>query len=127
MFWDLNYSTNLPDLDFLPAVMLLTRVISKPGPNRICVDLGHKAVASESPHPRALFMDAPDAEALGHSEEHLPLETEHAGHLAVGTALYAMPWHVCPTVALHNEAVVVRDGRAAERWKVVARARAITI
>jgi D-serine deaminase-like pyridoxal phosphate-dependent protein len=127
VFWDLNYSTNLPDLDFLPAVMLLTRVISKPGPNRICVDLGHKAVASENPHPRALFMDAPDAEAIGHSEEHLPLETEHAARLTVGSALYAMPWHVCPTVALHSEAVVVRDGRAAERWKVVARARTITI
>ena len=127
VFWDLNYSTNLPDLDFLPAVMLLTRVISKPGPNRICVDLGHKAVASESPHPRALFMDAPDAEAIGHSEEHLPLETEQAGRLFVGSTLYAMPWHVCPTVALHNEVVVVRDGRATERWKVVARARTITI
>ena len=127
VFWDLNYSTNLPDLDFLPAVMLLTRVISKPGPNRICLDLGHKAVASESPHPRASFMEAPDAHAIGHSEEHLPLETAHARTLAVGSPVYAMPWHVCPTVALHNEAVVVRDGRAVERWKVVARARTITI
>jgi D-serine deaminase-like pyridoxal phosphate-dependent protein len=127
VFWDLNYTTNLPDLEFLPAVMLLTRVISKPGPNRICVDLGHKAVASENPHPRAAFMDVPDAHAIGHSEEHLPLETRHAGRLNVGSALYAMPWHVCPTVALHNEAVVVREGRATDRWKVVARARRITI
>jgi D-serine deaminase-like pyridoxal phosphate-dependent protein len=127
VFWDLNYSTNLPDLDFLPAVMLLTRVISKPGPNRICLDLGHKAVASENPHPRAAFMEAPDAQAIGHSEEHLPLETAHAGQLSVGSTVYAMPWHVCPTVALHNDAVVVRNGRACERWKVVARARSITI
>ena len=29
--------------------MLLARVISKPGGNRICIDLGHKAVASENP------------------------------------------------------------------------------
>ena len=127
VFWDLNYSTNLPDMEFLPAVMLLTRIISKPGPNRICVDLGHKAVASENPHPRAAFMDVPDAHAIGHSEEHLPLETSHASHLAVGSILYAMPWHVCPTVALHHEAVVVRDGRAVDRWTVVARARRITI
>jgi D-serine deaminase-like pyridoxal phosphate-dependent protein len=127
VFWDLNYSTNLPDLEFLPAVMLLTRIISKPGSNRICVDLGHKAIASENPHPRAAFMEVPDAHAIGHSEEHLPLETSHADRLTVGSALYAMPWHGCPTVALHNEAVVVRDGRAVDRWPVVARARRITI
>src|SRR5690606_31628039 len=61
VFWDHGYSTNLPDLDFLPAVMLLTRVVSKPGPQRVCLDLGHKAVASEMPHPRARFMEIPDA------------------------------------------------------------------
>jgi D-serine deaminase-like pyridoxal phosphate-dependent protein len=127
VFWDLNYSTNLPDLDFLPAVMLLTRVISKPGGNRVCLDLGHKAVASENPHPRATFMEVPDARAIGHSEEHLPIETSLAKDLPVGAALYALPWHVCPTVALHNEAVVVRDGRAVDRWRVLARARTITI
>lgn len=127
VFWDLGYTTNLPDLDFLPAVMLLTRIISKPGSNRICLDLGHKALASEMPHPRMQLMEIPDARAIGHSEEHLPLETDCAGDFAVGAALYAMPWHVCPTVALHNEAVIVRRGRAVERWRVLARARMITI
>ena len=45
----------------------------------------------------------------------------------VGSCFYGIPWHVCPTVALHNEAVVVRNGRAEERWQVVGRARTITI
>jgi hypothetical protein len=30
-------------------------------------------------------------------------------------------------VALHNEAVVIRNGRAEDRWQVVARARTLTI
>jgi D-threonine aldolase len=127
VFWDLGYSTNLPDLDFLPAVMLLTRIISKPGAGMICLDLGHKAVASEMPHPRVGLMELPDARAVGHSEEHLTLQTTRADDFPVGAVLYGMPWHVCPTVALHNEAVVVRDGRAGERWRIVARARTITI
>jgi D-serine deaminase-like pyridoxal phosphate-dependent protein len=126
-FWDLNYSTNLPDLDFLPAVMLLTRVVSKPGGDRVCLDLGHKAVASENPHPRAAFMGIDDARAMGHSEEHLVIETAQAAALPVGSVVYAIPWHVCPTVALHDTAVVVRDGRAVDRWAVVARARAISV
>jgi D-serine deaminase-like pyridoxal phosphate-dependent protein len=127
VFWDLNYATNLPDLDFVPAAMLLTRVVSKPGGSRVCLDLGHKAVASENPHPRAAFMEIPDARAIGHSEEHLVLETTRAPDLAIGAPIYAWPWHVCPTVALHDAAVVVRDGRASERWRVVARARTLSI
>ena len=127
VFWDLGYSTLLPDMDFLPAVLLLTRVISKPATNLLCLDLGHKAVASEGPHPRVELLGLPDARAVGHSEEHLSLETDRAGEFSVGSYFYGVPWHICPTVALHQEAVVIRNGRAAERWQIVGRARAITI
>jgi D-serine deaminase-like pyridoxal phosphate-dependent protein len=127
VFWDLGYTTKLPDMDFLPAVLVLTRVVSKPGTNLLCLDLGHKAIASEGPPPRVGLLGLPDTRAVGHSEEHLSLETDRAGEFPVGTPFYGMPWHVCPTVALHNEAVVVRNGRAGERWQVVGRTRKITI
>jgi len=127
VFWDLGYETLLPDMDFLPAVLVLTRVISRPAANILCLDLGHKAIASEGPHPRVEFLELPDARATGHSEEHLTIETPRAADYPVGSALYGIPWHICPTVALHQEAVVVREGRAAERWQVVARARMITV
>jgi D-serine deaminase-like pyridoxal phosphate-dependent protein len=47
--------------------------------------------------------------------------------LHVGDVLYGMPWHVCPTVALYSEAVIVRDGRAVDRWPIRARARRLTV
>ena len=87
VFWDWGYSATLPDLDFLPAVLLLTRVISKPGTNLLCLDLGHKAVASENPPPRVQLLELPDARHVGHSEEHLVLETDRAGEFAVGSTL----------------------------------------
>jgi D-serine deaminase-like pyridoxal phosphate-dependent protein len=127
VFWDWWYATTLPDLDFLPAVLVLTRVVSKPGTNLLCLDLGHKAVASEVPPPRVHLLGLPDAAMAGHSEEHLVLETNHAGDFPVGACFYGIPWHICPTVALHNEAVVVRNGRADGRWAIVGRARMITI
>jgi D-serine deaminase-like pyridoxal phosphate-dependent protein len=127
VFWDLGSTTNFPDLDFLPAVLVLTRVISKPGTHLLCLDLGHKAVASEMPHPRVELLGLLGARAVGHSEEHLSVETDRAGEFAVGACFYGIPWHICPTVALHNEAVVVRNGRAEERWQVVGRARQLTI
>jgi D-serine deaminase-like pyridoxal phosphate-dependent protein len=127
VFWDWGYSTILPDMDFLPAILVLTRVVSKPGTKLLCLDLGHKAVASEIPAPRVQLLGLPDARAVGHSEEHLVLETDRAGEFPVGSCFYGMPWHVCPTVALHDEAVVVKNGRADERWRVVGRARMITV
>jgi len=123
VLWNAGYRSILPDLDFLHAAVLLTRVISRPGENHPCLDLGHKAVASEMPHPRVIFPALPDAHALAHSEEHLVLETARAAEFPVGAALFGLPWHICPTVALHERVQVVRNGRVAEEWSVAARAR----
>jgi D-serine deaminase-like pyridoxal phosphate-dependent protein len=127
VLWDFGYGDKFADLPFLPAAVLLTRVISKPGPTRLCLDLGHKAVAAENPHPRVRLLELPDAEAVTHSEEHLVIETPRAAEFAVGDALHGIPRHVCPTVALYSEATVVRAGAAVERWPITARARRITI
>lgn len=110
-------------MDFLHAALVLTRIVSKPAPGRLCLDLGHKAIASENPQPRVHFLNAPDARLIAHSEEHLVVEIESASHWQVGDVWYGVPWHVCPTVALHAEAVVIEQGRAAARWRIAARER----
>lgn len=127
VLWDAGYARNIPDLEFLHAAVLLTRVISRPGPGRLCLDLGHKAVASEMPHPRVVFPELPDARPVTHSEEHLVVETAAADHFPVGSVLYGIPWHVCPTVALHDRVLVVREGHVAETWTVTARARRLGV
>ncbi|MCB0108803.1 MAG: hypothetical protein KDE53_22940, partial [Caldilineaceae bacterium] len=127
--WDVGYSTSCPDQPFLCAAVLLVRVISKPEPNRLCVDLGHKAVAAENPLERRVrFLNAPDAKFMGQNEEHLVLELP-AGHgFEVGDVLYGIPWHICPTVALHQEANVVNEEHDfVERWPIAARGRRLTI
>lgn len=127
VFWDAGYAQKMPDLNFRPAAVLLMRVVSKPALNRLCLDLGHKAVASEMPQPRVIFLNLPDATVVMHSEEHLVVETPHAAELAVGDVLYGFPWHVCPTVALHEDVFVVEAGRATTRWTVTARRRRLKI
>jgi D-threonine aldolase len=124
---DVGYVKKYPDLDFQIAACVLTRIVSKPGVNRICLDLGHKAVAAENPQPRAEFPQLPDANPVMHSEEHLVLETSAANDLRVGDALYAFPKHICPTVALYSEAVAVVNHAATERWPVTARNRILTL
>ncbi|HEX3988061.1 MAG TPA: D-TA family PLP-dependent enzyme [Verrucomicrobiae bacterium] len=125
--WDASYAAKLPDLDFSNAAVLLTRVVSKPGENRVCIDLGHKAVASEMPHPRVVFPDFPDAQFISHSEEHLVFESPGAERLAVGDELLGVPWHVCPTLALHAEATVIVNHKVTSSCRIDARARKITV
>src|SRR5437773_2426329 len=115
IFWDAGYASKFEDMDFLSAALVLTRVISKPGANRLCLDLGHKSIASEMPHPRVQFLSLPDAKAVAHSEEHLVVETAQAEALKVGDCLYGIPWPICPTVAVHSEPVVVENGNAMRR------------
>jgi D-serine deaminase-like pyridoxal phosphate-dependent protein len=123
LLWDAGYEAMLPDLDFLWAAALLSRVISKPAADCICLDLGHKAVAADPKGPRVIWPDLPDAEVIVHSEEHLSLRTSRASELAVGDVLYGIPWHICPTCALHARAIVVTEGRATTEWPIDARDR----
>ncbi|MGP8239658.1 MAG: D-TA family PLP-dependent enzyme [Limisphaerales bacterium] len=118
VLWDFGYSSRLPDLDFLHAALVLTRVVSKPEKRRLCLDLGHKAIASENPPPRVHFLNAPPSRPVMHSEEHLVIEPEVFQEWTVGDCLFGVPWHICPTVALYNEAVVIKQGRAMERWPI---------
>jgi len=127
LLWDFGYSTKLKDMSFQHAALVLTRVISKPRPTRLCLDLGHKAIASENPHPRVHLIDLPDATFISHSEEHLVVESPNATRFQIGQVLYGIPWHVCPTVALYSEAAAVLNGRVIEQWPIDARARRISI
>ena len=127
VLWDAGYAHKMPDLPFQPAAVLLSRVISRPAARQVCLDLGHKAVASEMPHPRTVFLNLPDATALSHSEEHLVVEAPAADSFRVGDVVHSLPWHVCPTMALHQEVWLVENGRASVRWTVQARSRRISI
>ncbi|MBL8829404.1 MAG: D-TA family PLP-dependent enzyme, partial [Planctomycetaceae bacterium] len=93
---------------------------------RLCLDLGYKSISPDNPWPRIEFPEIPDAQLVNHSEEHLAIETPLADQYAVGDVLFGIPFHICPTVALHREGVVVRNRRAVDRWRVVARDRQLT-
>lgn len=126
---DRGYGFRYPDLTgFTPAAVLLTRAVSRPGPNRVTFDLGNKAVAADPPAANRVFvLDVPEAVIIAHNEEHLVVETPAADRFAPGDVAYALPWHVCPTVALHRDALVAEGGRVVGRWPIAARDRVLTV
>lgn len=128
IFFDVGYGQLFPDLDFTPAARILTRVISCPGAETVTLDLGYKACASDPPAGRRLsFPQLPDAEEILQNEEHLVLRTSQAESLQPGQCLLAIPRHICPTTALHQQVYVVAENRLQEVWSVAARDRKLTI
>lgn len=128
VYWDKGYSDLCPEQKFLPAAVLVTRVISLPSSNKICTDLGHKSVAAENEiTKRVFFLIAEGLKPVGQSEEHLVLETNGDHSFNVGDILYGLPYHICPTVALYERVITVENGKVAGEWRNVARDRKITI
>ena len=121
MLWDAGYGRSFKDLDFLNAAVLLTRIISKPQPDLLCFDLGHKSVASEMSLPRVEILDLDGSEQIGQSEEHLVVRCSEADKYKVGHVFYAIPKHICPTVSKYPEALTVVGSKITGAWKVAAR------
>lgn len=128
VYWDKGYTDLCPEQKFLPAIVLVTRIISLPSANKICTDLGHKSVAAENEITRRVFfLNTEGLKPVGQSEEHLVLETGESHSYKVGEVFYGLPYHVCPTVALYERVITIEKGKATGEWKNVARDRKITI
>lgn len=127
VFWDHGNKMRIPDQPFNYAALVITRIISIIDEKTVCTDMGYKAVASESPLPRVFFLNLPDAVSLNQSEEHLVVQVENTSSLTIGDVLYAVPMHICPTVALYKNALVIKNKEVVEQWNVIARDRRINI
>lgn len=128
IYWDKGYQTSCPEQKFLPAALVISRIISLPGETKICLDLGHKSIAAENELAnRVYFLNAPGLKFISQSEEHLVVETAAGHSYKVGDVLYGLPVHICPTCALYERAIVVENNIAEGEWKTIARDRKISI
>tara|TARA_R110002167_G_scaffold285777_1_gene490810 strand:- start:615 stop:1727 length:1113 start_codon:yes stop_codon:yes gene_type:complete len=127
LLWDMGYGAQFPEMNFLPAAVLITRIVSKPTTGILCFDLGHKSVAPEMPFPRIEFLDLEHSNQISQSEEHLVVEYDDLTIPEVGDVHYAIPKHICPTVAKYDILTVVKDGAIIDHWVVTARTHKLTI
>lgn len=128
IYWDKGYQTILAEQPFVPAALVVSRVISLPAPTKICVDLGHKSIAAEGElSQRVTFLNAPELKAVGQSEEHLVLEAGAGHSYRVGDVLYGIPNHICPTVALYERAYTIEEGEITGEWLTISRDRKILL
>lgn len=126
IYWDQGYGAICKEQPFIQAAVLVTRVISLPGAQRVTTDLGHKSVASENDmSKRIFFLNADDLQPVSQSEEHLVNQSTAEHHHFPGEVLYGLPYHICPTVALFDSVHVIENHQWVANWKNVARDRII--
>jgi len=109
------------------ALRVLATVTSRPAPDRAILDAGSKALAADAARGRPGFgaiVDAPEATIERLNEEHATVRLPEAARSpAVGDRVEIIPNHVCPTVNLADELIVVAGGAVVDVWPVVARGR----
>jgi D-serine deaminase-like pyridoxal phosphate-dependent protein len=129
VLYDNGYGSKFADLKGLtPAALLVTRVISRPSPTRMTLDLGFKAVASDPPAgKRVTLLDVPEHTAVLQNEEHLVIETTAPIDMTPGDVVFAIPTHICPTCAMHQRAYVVENGAVTGTWEIAGRDRVLTV
>ena len=101
------------DVGLAPAALVLARCVSRPGTTMATLDAGCKAISADAGNPIANVLGYEEvATALGPSEEHLPLElSDEVGRRSFerGDPFYLLPRHICPTVNMFTEAIMVES------------------
>jgi D-serine deaminase-like pyridoxal phosphate-dependent protein len=112
VYCDATSLAQLPgEYGYQPAVLVLTRVVSRPDAGVVTCDAGHKAVSADAGIPTCLVLGHPELSPLAPSEEHLPMAIRNGGAAPrVGEDLYLLPRHVCPTVNNFDSVLLVRNG-----------------
>lgn len=119
---DMSSLKQLPNRGYEAAVVVLATVISHPGPNLITCDAGHKAVSADAGVPTCEVVGHSDFAPQKPSEEHLPIAIPEGTPLPpLGSHLYLIPRHVCPTVNNFDDALMIVNGKVQRKERVTAR------
>jgi len=127
LFMDVQYR-EIGDADsgvfdyFAPSLFVLVTAISQPVPDRITVDGGYKAFASDSVVPE--FRDVSGLVYFWGGDEHGIVQLKDPSRrVKLGDKLPLIVSHCDPTVNLYDHYHIVQDGRVGQLWPIAARGR----
>jgi D-serine deaminase-like pyridoxal phosphate-dependent protein len=112
VYCDVTSLEQLPSgVEYRPAAIVMSRVISHPREGIITCDAGHKTLSVDAGVPNCAILGRGKLRPLQPTEEHLPIEVPvGVAAPSIGEFLYLVPRHVCPTVNNFEHALVVRNG-----------------
>jgi D-serine deaminase-like pyridoxal phosphate-dependent protein len=107
------------------ALTVRATVVSRPAADRAILDAGSKALTSD-PGPAAghgIVLEAPGSTIERLSEEHAVVALAEGEELELGAQVSVVPNHACVVVNLHDELLMVGEGREPAVLRVDARGR----
>jgi D-serine deaminase-like pyridoxal phosphate-dependent protein len=118
VFMDANYLRITPE--FLPALTLLTTIISRPKKDLAVTDMGMKAASIDQVMPTPMRREGVTVKKF--SEEHSSLELSgDAQDLKMGEKIELIPGHGCTTINLHDRYYGIRNGKVEVIWDIPGR------
>lgn len=106
---------------YKPAALVVASVVSHPIPGRFTCDAGHKSVSADAGVPTcAVVGSGGEFTPLKPSEEHLPIDAKGTVP-EIGSYVYLVPRHVCPTVNNFDDALLIENNKVTGVEKVTAR------
>ena len=124
---DNSYAELYPDLPMKPAAVIISRVLSHPGPGLFTLDVGCKGISTDYPmDSRAALINVRHCSPVIHSEEHWVFRMDEGFEEQVpdmNTLVYLIPQHICPCTVLYPSVLVAEQGEIVDEWTVTARDR----
>jgi D-serine deaminase-like pyridoxal phosphate-dependent protein len=107
------------DLPFELALTLLGTVVSRPKPDLLVADCGHKSATEDHGNPPVIGIDG--ASVLFLSDEHASLRVPPECPLGPGDRIQLAPSHIDPTINLHDVLYAADGDEVVDVWPVAAR------
>lgn len=107
------------DLPFEQAFTVLGTVLSRPRPEQLAADNGHKACSIDHGNPSVKGIDG--ANVLYLADEHVVVAAPADCAIAVGDRIELWPSHIDPTINLHDVMYAVDGDDVVEVWPISAR------
>jgi D-serine deaminase-like pyridoxal phosphate-dependent protein len=104
---------------FEQAFFVLGTVVSRPVPDRIVLDGGHKAATKDHGPPGVVGI--PGARVSAVNDEHTVIAVPADAAVTIGDRVRLRPSHTDPTMNLHDVIYAVDGTRVVDAWPVVAR------
>ena len=118
VFMDLGYRRS--GIDFETSLTLLTRIVSRPRPEKAIIDAGIKTISAESGLPEVKGRNDLEVQSLNAEHGHILVKDPTRGPKRA-ERLELLPTHADTTTCLHDEYVLVRNGEVDGTMKVAAR------
>jgi D-serine deaminase-like pyridoxal phosphate-dependent protein len=104
------------------ALSILATVVGRPGPRRVILDAGSKALAAERLTPRAEGFGIVGGHPLLRIErlyeQHAIIDSDGPCRLALGERVRVVPNHACAAANLHRQALIVEQDEVVDIWSI---------